>query len=651
MSDKRYFHFTLGPVQGFVAQARRTRDFWAGSFMLSWLSAVAMQASIAQSADIKFPQADSNYLDWLTTGKGYNRPRQGSVPNRFKAEINTNFNPQLVVESVQKAWKSVADIVYKQDIEGLENPETKAIWDRQIENFWDMVWVIADEDEDSSLLDRRKNWRSHSSPAETGVKCMMMDGFQELSGTSTPHQKSLELFWKMIRNSKSQGMVSDLYDGESLCAIAFVKRRFPRYFNKLKVTDMPSNWTLYGWELKSDVPSVSYMAAVHWLKEVMIKAKTDDKVKQHLDTFDQEAYRLTHDRGGWGNEIKCIDQLIDSRKRKDSASHDGNVFFPFVLENKKLYPKQEQAKKVIHNFSELKKIAEMSEVSPFYAVLMMDGDSLGKQMSVLDNQTKISNALGRFTKQVEKTVDLHNGFLIYAGGDDVLAILPLEDALCCANALRDDYTNSFKGSGIPTTLSGAIEYVHIKTPLTKVLRDAHDLLDNIAKERTGRDALAIRIWKPGGLAVQWSQPWKIALLNPAHHQQDKPMVILQSLIEIFQNRNGDDPQFSSKFFYKIRERFDLLNPPAKKIEGETNKAILTSDQAIAFMAMEYINSSKNRNKTLQEAKEDITLLLEQCRPNYRWIDEDSKKEDIKASDYLQADGALLVRFLAHKGVE
>ena len=26
------FHFTLGPVQGFVAQARRTRDFWPVPF-------------------------------------------------------------------------------------------------------------------------------------------------------------------------------------------------------------------------------------------------------------------------------------------------------------------------------------------------------------------------------------------------------------------------------------------------------------------------------------------------------------------------------------------------------------------------------------------------------------------------------------------
>ena len=53
MTDKtHYFHFTLGPVQGFVSQARRTRDFWAGSFILSWLAAVAIKAVQHQKGDI-----------------------------------------------------------------------------------------------------------------------------------------------------------------------------------------------------------------------------------------------------------------------------------------------------------------------------------------------------------------------------------------------------------------------------------------------------------------------------------------------------------------------------------------------------------------------------------------------------------------------
>lgn len=33
----KHLHFHLRPVQGFFAEARRTRDIWAGSFLLSRL--------------------------------------------------------------------------------------------------------------------------------------------------------------------------------------------------------------------------------------------------------------------------------------------------------------------------------------------------------------------------------------------------------------------------------------------------------------------------------------------------------------------------------------------------------------------------------------------------------------------------------------
>ncbi|MBA5248658.1 MAG: hypothetical protein FE834_03865, partial [Gammaproteobacteria bacterium] len=33
-ADTTTLHFSLGPVQGFIGQARRTRDLWAGSFLL-----------------------------------------------------------------------------------------------------------------------------------------------------------------------------------------------------------------------------------------------------------------------------------------------------------------------------------------------------------------------------------------------------------------------------------------------------------------------------------------------------------------------------------------------------------------------------------------------------------------------------------------
>ncbi|MCP4702567.1 MAG: type III-B CRISPR-associated protein Cas10/Cmr2 [Gammaproteobacteria bacterium] len=662
VEEKLYFHFTLGPVQGFVAQARRTRDFWAGSFILSWLSAVAMRATIEQGGKIKFPEADEEYLHWLEHGKGKDEdsepPRQGGVPNRFKAKVPADFDPAAVINSVQEAWRILAQKVFDKDLFNCTNNETEEIWQRQIPHFWDINWAVTKDGSDSAILERRKNWRSHRPPDEKGVKCMMMDGWQELSGEPSPHAEKLGEFWQNIRDNGQEGIKTDLRKGEYLSAIAFVKRRFVRYFEHVKV---PVNgWTAHGWELKAGMPSVSYMAAVHWLARVAERSHEDEKIEKSLWDFHDEACKLTKERGEWDTQIRCV---MESKAHKKWKALDGQIFFRSNLENEKVYEDQAQAKKVIAAFDTLNKQAELEPVSPFYAMLLMDGDSLGEHMSDESKQNDITKALAAFAREVPKIVQQKNGFLIYAGGDDVLAVLPLEDALECARDVRKCYLDCFKGKSLASTLSGAIEYAHIKMPLTKVLRDAHDLLDNIAKDKTGRDAIAVRVWKPGGRALQWAQPWEIALKDG----QADGALVLNEQVKNFQRDDEAEGGFSSKFFYKIRTRFDLLNAQDcsereailkawknktvldKKQDAGENKAVLSEKQAIALMAMEYLNSGEAKVKTMDEAEKLINPLLEQCRPVYRDREKASKNWD--KDDCLHADGALLVRFLAHKGLE
>ncbi len=718
-----YFHFTLGPVQSFVSQARRTRDFWAGSFLLSWLSAVAIKAVQQQGGEILFPKADRHYLDYLAgKGKGL-PPKQGSIPNRFKAEISdiNVFKPDLISEAVQQAWKALANDIWCHDIGNIiETDEDKKswddqiettikIWNRQIESFWDMSWIISDNKEDSAVLDQRKNWRAYIAPEEAGVKCSMMEGWQELSGIKSPTRKLKEeqtAFWQKIRSREKQGIKSDLRKGEALCAIAFVKRRFSRYFQAFKYTISQKglkDWQIYSWKVPSAVPSVSYMAAVHYLKEMLLQAD-----KTLLIDFIGKAHRLTEGYGEWQMDIKCIqaakqkqfssdiDQYQQRYKQRFTAL-DGNVFFTSMLENPNRYEdKSELRKTVLAALNRLNKNTKnqydnpLDKVSPFYAVLMMDGDSLGSKMSVSENQNAITEGLAYFINGlktqdskhshkmgVAEYVYQHNGFLIYAGGDDVLAILPLEDAIPCAIALRQHYQQCFKVAlqyagmsdfidkkGNPvvnTSISAAIEYVHIKTPLTKILKDAHHLLDDIAKEKTGRDSLAIRVWKPGGLQQQWSQPWKIALyddcVNDGNNTAKK--CYLNQLVADFQSAQNEDEQFSSQFFYKIREYFRMLNPALnneKKIFSK-QKAVLNDEQAMQFIAMEYIHSGetrvskiKNAVQRKQEACDIVRPLVTQCRP----VQRDQQETDTSQwnrSTQLEADGALIVRFLAHKGVE
>lgn len=530
LPDEQYLHFTIGPVQGFVAQARRTRDFWAGSFILSWLSAVAMRSVIAQNATIEFPAADQNFLDWLEgTGDLNKKPAQGSIPNRFKAKITKpGFRPDEVSQSVQAAWKALADVVYKNDIKAVANAETEAIWQRQVASFWEISWVLVEDNENSAALDQRKNWRSHLAPAEPGVKCMMMDGLQELSGAAGPlgfEDEKLKKFWKALRLQGKTGMKSDLRPEEHLCAIAFIKRRFSRYFEEAKAT-LPNNWSLdqKEWTMNTARPSVVYMAAVRWLETLIILANRDEGVKKALWAFHDEALQLTKgEYTEWDNDIKCIDEALRANpnpSRKKWSALDGNVFFEHALENKNIFPDQELAgevKKLLRRLQQEMRKAEASislRPSPFYAVLIMDGDSLGSQMSKPEKQQDITDGLQEFTQGVEERVRKHNGFLIYAGGDDVLAVLPLEDALPCALEVRQFYMACFaEYPDIQTSLSGAVEFAHMKMPLTKVLKDAHILLDKVAKEERGRDALAVRIWKPGGKAVEWSRPWKKPLIT------------------------------------------------------------------------------------------------------------------------------------------
>lgn len=526
-----YFHFTLGPVQSFVSQARRTRDFWAGSFILSWLSAVAIQATRHQGGKVAFPQPDEDYMAWLIGNGKENKPTQGSIPNRFKGLVATvdpmTFNPDAVVKSVQEAWKALAETVWEADLDDIKTKDDKNniqrnIWDRQIGNFWDMSWVITEDENDSSALDKRKNWRTYVPPEEPGVKCAMMDGWQELSGEKRPNRDAMNAFWDKVRDSGKTGMKSDLRPNEALCAIAFVKRRFSRHFHNLNHTMSAyplmkegellkdannklitkKGWQLKGWKVPTAVPSVVYMAAVHWLEKAL-KDKGAELSKLHA--FHDAAADLTGDEyGEWKTNIHCIAKLPNAYEFKWLSSLDGNVFFESSLENPNIFEDQKQAEKVLDALNAVRESVQpkLPKPTPFYAVLMMDGDSLGSHMSDIKKQPAITAGLAKFTNGVPNIVYQHNGFLMYAGGDDVLAILPLEDAIACAAELRTHYMNCFDSNDIPTTLSGAIEFVHIKIPLTKVLHDAHKLLDNVAKDGRGRDALAIRVWKPGGMQVE-----------------------------------------------------------------------------------------------------------------------------------------------------
>jgi len=643
MSDQ-YFHFTIGPVQGFVAQARRTRDFWAGSFLLSWLAAVAIKSVEKQKGEVIFPTVDQNYLDWLENRGKDQPPKQGCVPNRFKgglARVSGDFNPEQVEAAVSAAWEALAEMVWKNDLEHC-SPKTRAIWERQVNHFWEISWVLTDQEEDSNLLERRKNWRSYYPPEESGVKCMMMEGWQELSGTLSPNAKALGNFWGAVRQQRGQSIKTDLRDHEYLCAIAFIKRRFAHVFKQLKA-ELPSGWTVYGWEVNPSVPSVAYIAAAPWLARVLELAP-ENKLKE----FHDQALLLTKSYGEYKTNLACINDVIAQKNEKllfwRLKSLDGNVFFESSLDNRNIYPGEQfkQAKKVKKALTSLRtSVSEALEpVSPFYAVLMMDGDSLGVHMSDIKKHARISQALELFTTAVAGIVDSYSGFLVYAGGDDVLALLPLETALPCAFSLRQQYLEAFSDSpDINSTLSGAIEYAHIKMPLGKVLGDAHRLLDQVAKEEFGRDTIAVRVWKPGGQHLQWARPWEKAIADNK--------LVIDELARDFQQTEQETP-FSNSFFFNVEGHFSMLNGGVET----ASEMVFDKKTIVQLIAAEYLNSGVNVNRqpplSLEAAIEKIQPLLDQCFEVKRDLHRSDGQHFIELG--LNTHALQFIRFLALKGV-
>ncbi|NOX79484.1 MAG: type III-B CRISPR-associated protein Cas10/Cmr2 [Gammaproteobacteria bacterium] len=402
-----------------------------------------------------------------------------------------------------------------------------------------------------------------------------------------------------------------------------------------------------------------------------------DDFKQVLNHIDEMKYFSDVDineRAESKNHVKTIQQIInDTKIDLKEISLDGNIYYQtfwdnignFVADKQNYDGKIDDYRpKIKSALSKLYEKMDDFEPSPYYAILLMDGDSLGKQMSHEARQPIISKALDNFTQQAQEIVRNNDGFLIYAGGDDVLALLSLDDAIKTANQLRIAYADCFAQASnnetkVHSTLSGAINYCHIGMPLTQVLMDSHDLLDNIAKDGVGRNALAVRVWKPSGQAVQWAMPWEKVVDNQAVEKIvqnlnldgiDKNSSVIEALSLAISKQKGVDKNlsiFSTGFFYKTRELMKMLDEMMQRNE-------LSEKQASKLLLAEYLQSGNFRKIDEEKQKQLITIfeiLIEQSKNYQSEIDDNGKASiDEKSGKQLTGDAGILVRILGQKGL-
>lgn len=645
MPEKCRLHFSIGPVQGFVEQSRRTRDLWASSFILSQLANAAMSAVDPHCGQIVLPAR------FPRTSSSRSEIDYGNVPNRFIADVTDGCQAgNAAVKAVHEKWKQMTASVWTQFVKPVacRGNNTQAIWDRQIEHFWEITWAVSE----SNPLPSRKNWRTGPLTVEAGDHCTMMGQWQELSGyIRSCSNEQQDDFWEGLRGRVGK---LDLDIDERLCAIALVKRLYPKVFEVANTLNA-NNW-----------PSTVYVAAVPWLTAVA--RNCPEIAKSYAEKVGQAAGESFGERH---NHFPGLSELKASTG--DFLSLDGNFFQLNALKNERVTPfdlpdedSEPLRKALLKSLEQLRRTAKSKAPSTFYAVILMDGDSMGELLTTArraDNEANATQALTKFSSSAPDVAKRHNGVTIYAGGDDVLVMSPLADALRCAEELAKLYSETFSVCGTEiaakATISAAIVYAHYHSPLREVLATAHQLLDNVAKETTGRDSLAIAVFKSSGITAQWSAPWKY--FRGANNGDQN---IIDAVCRRVRKADVGDAarggEFSSSFFYNIRERFAALTDKPLTSPGEFGRLSPELQRENLFQKVleaEFRRGLSHRNESAtgdscsssSEATRAINDLLKLCHR----VTRDSKTGQLNPmeTDTLGIDGALLVQFLATEGEE
>ena len=674
---------SVGPVQGFVAQSRRTRDLWGSSYLLSFLSAHAIHGAREAGGRIVQPVIhDDPLYRWVAGDRTGDPPRVGSVPNHFVAEVDGDAAAaaRAGVHALEAAWKQVCAAVWSRflDHASAAGRGTDRIWQRQTRGFWEVTWSAGDAAAGSGLLARRKRWRSHRPPDEPGDKCTVMHDLQELSGyvraESNDSRGRQDRFWKGVRRRLGP---LELRDNERLCAIAFVKRLFPQVAKEALGGPLDtSHWQ-----------STVYIAAVPWLRRAIRGAP--DPARRFAETVQDVAGRdaLAERRPPF--------EGLEAPAAGDFARLDANYLHREFLQSAPFPPLADevvdgsdndvagrglddgahspatashgQATKGDENDAwtlldgSLRALYDTTDEAgrrlgppaAFYALLLADGDRLGRLVATLGGK-EVGHALSTFTGRVTRIVNDHDGVTVYAGGDDVLAMLPVPRALACAAALSKAYARAFKDvdATAAATLSAAVLFAQIRVPLGAVLGEARRLLGNVAKEANGRDSLAVGVLKPGGLNCQWVTTWIRRDGAPATTAVEK----LTGHLDLDEAGTG----LSSALIYRIRDTLTRLcgwpawSPgdwgrlpaglDADEQERVTQRPGMAPTGVDAFLRAEILQSLTGRSVDAAETRAgELTDLVGSLLRRARAPADDERTANTAE---LGVDVLLLARFLA-----
>ena len=575
--------FTIGPAQSFIEASRKTEDLWMGSYILSYLTATAIDRVQGDGVELIYPAIGSKPPFEFWKGQDFVTP---SIPNLFLAigdgtlsqddlakcardaesEVNTVFEQmakRLLDEAFEKNWR-------KSYVENLFN--------KQIPGFFDIYWVITEEEigqkygkwyaHTAGSLAAIKNCRTFNKPvSEFGRKCSL-DGTREI--LHLEENESIEQAMKWWEDFAKR-TPRHCRQKEALCAVSLTKRMGMHYLE---------NYSRFKDEFKDKserpkFPSTSEVATANFKERILCKPDAFDvytkfcKAVIELRQSDDEKTKIP------------IIQPLPKIKCPIPNNVDGEWLYeetwnPSYLERYYNIDWESQQKQIEHCEDFRKKLVGILEGEPgkYYAAIALDADNMGEVNRNTKNREEHeanSRQLIEYTEVARRVVEgEHLGKLTYAGGDDLFALANLRDLLPMLEKLYKYFPHDL------TTISAGVCIAHNKMPLTNVLGHARRM-EKIAKTQGERDAVSIALYKHSGNISQTTVKWIYNKQKVVQVDMDtdnsfktkwcfdglKVISIGEQLVKLLQ-----DDEVSKNFLYAFRDAVaKLIGDEEKLLKG------------------------------------------------------------------------------------
>lgn len=623
--NNHLFLFTLGPVQSFIAQARKTQDLYAGSRILSRLVQAAGKALIEE-----FPQGNIIFPAGLSK-----TTKPMSLPNRFVAKLQGHEYTDAELTQKAKSIKTVVDKelsdMANESFAGAKgkraiNDELPEAFNKQLNSHLDIFWAfepIKGEGDSFAEAYRRleqkvgaiKNVRPFEQyqHAEVDEDFAYAGIYGERGRKCSVDGVNNALFFRKVTDKEEKREYFDLASyalpletfylnpGEALSAVSFVKRFYPD---------------------TSSFPSTSKVALMY------DEGQLDEEKKECLDLFKKLFSNHKQEL------IEACFETIEKLKIKKVEFNgildiNNNFDYQYLFEeniNQENFPNQDQRKLLQALQQKLKSVLK----TRYYALIHFDGDSMGKWLAGEYNATKdnlegfhetLSQALADFGSAAQLFLDEgKKGHTIYAGGDDFMGFVNIHHLFKVMTKLREKFhkivnasIQDFKNNPSDAlTFSAGIVIAHFKTPFSEVLKQVRTT-EKQAKKVDNKNAFAITVLKHSGEIQQAVYKWGTD--QSENPENWKNLGRLVEFISTEEREEGDKGTFSNTFIQNLTIELTQLTGSDLGDINTTSRnskflesALLGEIERLVTRSLKVFDSKEKDNKRRKELIEIVQGL-------------------------------------------